>query len=593
MTETKIQPPRWRLDELFPDIDSPELKAAIEEIRRRAEALEKVRDRLSPDLPVEEFLKILQDYEALYRLGARVGGYAYLRFAENTQDQKAQTFLAQARQLQAEIQNRVLFLSLWWKSLEDEAAERFLQAAGDYRYFLEALRLEKPYTLSEPEEKVVNLKNVNGPHALVTLYDSITNRYVFRLEVEGEVKELTREELAVYVRSPDPDLRAAAYQELFRVYGADRPILGQIYQYRVRDWRSEHVDLRGYPSPIAVRNRSNDLPDEVVETLLEVCRQNAPLFHRYFRLKARWLGMDRLRRYDVYAPVVKTEKTYDFGEAMQLVLDALGGFDPRVGDLARRVFDEGHLDGESRPGKTSGAFCMTVEPSLTPYVLQSYQGRPDDVATMAHELGHAIHAMLAEHHTALTQQATLPLAETASTFAEMLLIDHMLEQDPDPEVQRDLLFRQMDDAYATIMRQAFFALFELEAHDRVHQGASVDDLSEAYLANLREQFGDSLDLSEDFQTEWVAIPHFYHVPFYVYAYAFGQLLVLSLYRQYREEGETFKPRYLEILAAGGADAPMRILERAGIDVRQAAFWQGGFDVLAEALERLEALPLPA
>ncbi len=593
MTETKIQPPRWRLDELFPDIDSPELKAAIEEIRRRAEALEAVRDRLSPDLPVEDFLQILQEYEGLYRLGARVGGYAYLRFAEDTQDQKAQTFLAQARQLQAEIQNRVLFLSLWWKSLEDEAAERFLEAAGDYRYFLEALRLEKPYTLSEPEEKVVNLKNVNGPHALVTLYDSITNRYVFRLEVEGEVKELTREELAVYVRSPDPDLRAAAYQELFRVYGADRPILGQIYQYRVRDWRSEHVDLRGYPSPIAVRNRSNDLPDEVVETLLEVCRRNAPLFHRYFRLKARWLGMDRLRRYDVYAPVVKTEKTYDFGEAMRLVLDALGGFDPRVGDLARRVFDEGHLDGESRPGKTSGAFCMTVEPSLTPYVLQSYQGRPDDVATMAHELGHAIHAMLAEHHTALTQQATLPLAETASTFAEMLLIDHMLEQDPDPEVQRDLLFRQMDDAYATIMRQAFFALFELEAHDRVHQGASVDDLLEVYFTNLKEQFGDSLDLSEDFRTEWVAIPHFYHVPFYVYAYAFGQLLVLSLYRQYREEGEAFKPRYLEILAAGGADAPMRILDRAGIDVRQAAFWQGGFDVLAEALERLEALPLPA
>ncbi len=467
-----------------------------------------------------------------------------------------------------------------------------MAAAGDYRYWLEALLLEKPYTLSEPEEKVINLKDVNGTQALVTLYQSITNRYTFQVKIDEEVKELTREELRVYVHSPNPDHRAAAYQEMHRVYAIDAPILGQIYQYISRDWRSESLDLRGYKTPIAVRNLANDVPDEVVDTLLSVCQENAALFRRFFALKARWLGVDRLRRYDIYAPVVKTEKTYGFGQAVDMVLESFRTFDPRIADLARRVFDGNHFDSEVRKGKRSGAFCATVEPDLTPWVLQSYNGRLDDVTTMAHELGHAVHAMLADHHAALTQHASLPLAETASTFGEMLLVDCLLAEDPDPALQRDLLYRQMDDAYKTIMRQAYFALFERTAHDLIHQGGSVDDLSETYLANLQDQFGDSLDLSDDFRFEWVEVPHFYFAPFYVYAYAFGQLLVLSLYRQYKEEGELFKPRYIEILAAGGSDSPARILEGAGIDTHTASFWQGGFDVLKASLDRLEAIEIP-
>jgi oligoendopeptidase F len=264
-----------------------------------------------------------------------------------------------------------------------------------------------------------------------------------------------------------------------------------------------------------------------------------------------------------------------------------------VATLAERVFKERHIDSEVRKGKRGGAFCLTVEPALTPWIQQSYKGLPDDVATMAHELGHAIHSMLAEHHTALTQFSSLPMAETASTFAEMLMVDHLMEQDSDPAVRRDLLFRQMDDAYATIMRQAYFAIFERTAHGLITEGAAVDDLSKAYYENLQAQFGDSLDLTEDFQVEWVEVPHIYHYPFYVYAYAFGQLLVLSLYQQYLQEGDAFKPRYLEILAAGGSDAPVRILDRAGIDVRSADFWQGGFDVLEKALERLEAIGIEA
>jgi oligoendopeptidase F len=589
MTERPYLQERWQLDDLFPGLDAPELEDARKALEASLDLFEAKRGDLSDTLGTEEFKQMLAAYEDIVKNLRRLHAYTSLLYSEDTQDQATQTALAGMQQLSAQVDNRTMFFKLWWKSLASDQAEALMAASGDYRYWLHALRLQKPYTLSEQEEQVINLKDVNGSQALVTLYTTITNRYTFELEVEGERKELTREELTVYIRSSDPDLRAQAYQELHRVYSQDSPILGMIYQSIVRDWRSEGMTLRGYSSPISVRNLANDVPDEIVDTLLDVCRQNAGLFHRFFQLKAKLLGVERLRRYDVYAPVGKTEVSYDFGHAVEMVFDSFRQFDPTMASMAERVLSEHHFDSEVRPGKRSGAFCSTVTPELTPWVLQSYQGRPEDVATMAHELGHAVHSLLASEHTALTQSASLPLAETASTFGEMLLVDHLLAQDPAPEVKRDLLFRQMDDAYATIMRQAFFALFEREAHEKIHAGASVDQLNEVYLQNIRMQFGEALDLSDDFQVEWVEIPHFYFAPFYVYAYAFGQLLVLSLYRQYQETGDAFKPRYLQILRAGGSDSPLGILERAGLDVNASAFWQGGFDVLREGMDQLERL----
>lgn len=581
------KPSRWSLDVLFPSPDGPGIKKAFAELDRRVTKAEKYRRLLTPRIAVTAFLAMIREFEEIRSLARRLAAYAELHFCENTQDPAAQTLLANTEQHMAEIENRLLFFSTWWKALPAAPARRLLAGSGPYRYYLEQIRRMAPHTLSEPEEKVINLKNATGSRALNTLYQAITNRFLFDLDVGGEKKKLSRAEITVYTRSPDPSMREAAYRSLYDVYTREGPILGQIYSTLLRDWRSENVRLRKFISPIAVRNLSNDLPDKVVRLLLDVCRANAPLFQKYFGLKARVLGLPRLRRYDIYAPMAASEKQFEFSRGWDLVRRSFEEFDPAFASLAEKVVIENRLDAEVRPGKRDGAFCMSVLPSLTPWVLTNYQGRSYDLATLAHELGHAIHALLAGRLPLFTYDASLPLAETASTFAEMLLVDSLLKEESDESVRRDLLFRQIDDAYATIMRQAYFALFEVEAHAAISKGGSVEDLCARYWDNLKAQFADSIELSEEFRWEWAAIPHFYEMPFYVYAYAFGQLLVLALFHQYQTEGSAFLPRFTRILSAGGSASPAAILKRAGIRIEQVEFWQGGFDLLAQRIAQLE------
>jgi len=580
---------KWDLTQLFPGFDSLELQAAFDNVEEQVTSFEGVRDKLKPDMEVKTFLDVVRASEATSRIVNRVYAFAGLAFAEDTQNQKAQTLIARVQQFAAEMQNRTLFFSLWWKDVDDANAERLMSESGDYRYYLEEMRNFKPHTLTEAEEKVINIKDVTGMGAMIPLYDAITNRYMFKLEVDGEVKEFTRAQLQPFIQGPDAEMRAKAYQENLRVFGDDGPILGQMYLARVRDWHNENLNLRRFKSAISVRNLFNDVPDEAVDALLETTKKNSKVFHRYFKLKARHVGVDKLRRYDIYAPVAKSDKSFDFDVAANMVFESFNAFDPKFGELARRVFDQDRLDSEVRKGKQGGAFCASINPEDTPFVLMNYTGRARDVATLAHELGHAIHAMLASHHSAFTFHSSLPLAETASTFGEMMLTEKLLATETDEAVRRDILFKQMDDAFATILRQIYFAMFEKEAHDLVMKNASVDDLCEAYLKNLQEQFGDSLELSDDFKWEWVSIPHIYHTPFYVYAYAFGQLLVFSLYQQFKAEGDSFKPKYLKILSAGGSEAPAKILAEAGVDIRSAKFWQGGFDVLGRMVDELEKL----
>jgi oligoendopeptidase F len=582
---------RWKLDALLPSAEGPEVEKALKAFERKVKKVEGWRAKLKPSMPLKAFLTLLKDYEAMQKEIIRLNAFAQLRFAADTQDQAVLAFLGQMQQRLALAQNRTLFFTLWWRKLDHANAKRLMKSSGDLRYWLEEMRHFKPYTLSEPEEKIINLKDVNGVRALETLYDAITNKFTFTIEVNGEKKTLTEDALVVYVQHPDPALREAAYKERLRVYTEQNLVLSQIYSSIVRDWRSENMDLRKFKSPISVRNLANDVPDEVVNTLLRVIEKNAPVFQRYFKLKAKWIGSPtgKLRRYDLYAPLAGAEKEYAYDTAVSMVLDTFTEFAPEVGTLARQVFDDGHVDAEVRHGKQSGAFCASAFPGVSPWVLLNYNGRAYDVTVMAHEMGHAIHSLLARRHSLLTFHSSLPMAETASVFAEMLLTEKLLAQETDLAVRRDLLARLIDRTYASVGRQGFFAIWEKEAHELVQQGRTADEMAARYLENLKAQFGDALDISDDFRWEWILISHFYSVPFYVYAYAFGQLLVLALYQMFKREGEAFKPKYLKILSYGGSEAPMRILKEAGIDIASAKFWQGGFDVIAGMIDELERL----
>jgi oligoendopeptidase F len=578
---------RWSLTGLLPAAEGPAVEQAIAELEAATQAIEAVRPQLSPDMSSQNFAQAIKALETFATIAHRLGSYGPLWFSEDTQNQSALAFMGLMEQLLTEAQNRILFFSLWWKALDDEAAERLLAYAGDVRYNLEQNRLFKDHTLAESEEQIINLKDVNGINAMVTLYDMITSKFVFELEVDGEKKELTRDQLMIYVRKPTPEMRAAAYQEQFRVYGREATILAQIYTHRARDWATENLKLRRCTSPIAVRTLINDVPDAVIDTLLDVCTEQAPIFHRYFNLKAGWLGLPKLRRYDLYAPLNKeASKKIAYGDAVKIVLDSFNEFSPTVAGEAKRVFDDGHIDAEIRPGKRGGAFCAGILPGITPWVLVNYTGEPRQVATLAHELGHAIHATLAAGHSVLTFHSALPLAETASVFSEMLLTDRLLAEESDPQVRRDLLADAVDDAYATILRQAYFVLFERDAHQMVAAGKTMDDLNQHYLDQLKQQFGDAVEMSEDFQQEWICIPHIYHTPFYCYAYSFGQLLALSLYQQYKEQGQSFVPKLLKILAYGGSASPNHILNEAGIDMADPNFWRSGFKVVEGMIDEL-------
>ncbi|MDM8521446.1 M3 family oligoendopeptidase [Anaerolineales bacterium HSG6] len=588
MTNIKpYQATRWSLEDLIAAPAGEPVETLQNDLERLTAKVEDFRPKLTADINEADFRELLTHIENLTEVVYRLGAYGSLWFAEDTQNQTALGFMGKMEQELTDVYNRTLFIELWWKGLDDSSVERLSAYAGKLDYYLEKMRLYRDHTLLESEEKIINLKNINGSNALVTLYDMITNKFVFELMVDDEQKSLTRGELMTYVRSSSPELRAAAYQELYRVYAQQDAVLAQIYIHRVRDWASENMTLRHYETPISVRNLDNDIPDDVVNTLLDVCAEQAPIFQKYFKLKAGWLGLEKLRRYDLYAPLNnKSDRNIEYADAVDMVLDSFQQFSPEVAKHAKRVFEDNHIDAEVRPGKRGGAFCASILPEATPWVLVNYTGELNQVATLAHELGHAVHAMLAEDHSLLSFHSALPLAETASVFSEMLLTDRLLDETEDPNERRSLLLAAVDDSYATVMRQAYFVLFEREAHRLIAEGKTMDELNQHYMENLSAQFGDSMDISDDFKHEWIVIPHIYHTPFYCYAYSFGQLLALSLYKQYKDEGASFVPKFIKILSYGGSAKPNHILTEAGIDISNPDFWRGGFKVIQSMIDEL-------
>ncbi len=588
---TGYQLGRWDLSELAKNPKSPAFQKQIQELEKQAKKFEKIKSELSPKISSKKFSGILKEVEGISEKMSRIGGYASLSYSSDTQSDEATSLMTRMSKLGSEISNKILFFDLWWKTQIDEKnAKRLMKDAGELEEYLAYKRRFAKYALSEPEERIINTLDVTGISALVKLYDKITNSYEYKMNIGNKSKILTREELTNYVRNTNPKIRETAYKTILTKYAKNKGVVGEIYQNIVLNWRNEGIEIRGYKSPISMRNIGNDVDDRTIESLLSVCQQNSSVFQKFFVQKARMLKMKKLRRYDVYAPATANikEKNYTYSKSVKLVFESLGKFSKTLEGFARKVFNENHIDSSVRQGKRDGAFCSTLSPKITPYVLVNFTGKSRDVFTLAHELGHAVHSQAAQDRSILVQDAPLPLAETASTFSELLLYDNLSDRISDDE-KKIMLSEKIDDLYATILRQSFFTIFEVDAHSQIGRGTTIDEISETYLQNLKKQFGNSVNVSDDFAIEWSCIPHFYHTPFYCYAYSFGNLLALSLFQRYKKEGSDFASSYISILAAGGSKKPEKLLSEYGFDIRSPKFWKEGFDYIDGQVKALAAL----
>ncbi len=581
----------WDLSELAENPKSIAFQNQIQELEKQAMKFEKNKSKLKSKISPKEFKNILQQVEKISENMSKIGGYASLSYSSDTQSDEATSLMTRMSKLGSEISNKILFFDLWWKTQVDEKnAKRLMENTGDLREYLAHKRLFAKYALSEPEERIINTLDVTGISALVKLYDKITNAFEYQMKVGNKNKTMTREQLTNFVRSTNPKIRETAYKTILTKYVENKGVIGEIYQNIVLNWKDEGIEIRGYDSPISMRNIGNDVDDKTIESLLSVCKKNSPVFQKFFAQKAKMLKIKKLRRYDVYAPAAANikEKNYTYNKSVKLVFESLGKFSGVLEEHARKVFNENHIDSAIRQGKRDGAFCSTLTPKITPFVLVNFTGKSRDVFTLAHELGHAVHSQAAQNRSILVQDAPLPLAETASTFSELLLYDNLSDKISDNE-KKIMLSEKIDDLYATILRQSFFTIFEVDAHKQIGDGTTIDEISKIYLQNLKEQFGNSVNISEDFAIEWSCIPHFYHTPFYCYAYSFGNLLALSLFQRYKKEGKDFVPSYINILAAGGSQKPEKLLSEYGFNIRSPKFWQEGFDYIKEQVKALSSL----
>ena len=588
----------WDLSELV-DERKNSIKNYLKYLHDDVKKFENNRELLNDNISTQKFSEMLIQLEKISERLNMVTGFAHLQYSSNTSSNEYSALVTEMELLGTEISNKLIFFDIWFKNiLKEKDANRIIQTINPvYKHFLTHKRILGKYTLSEKEEKIVNIFEVTGPNALVKIYDRMTNSFEFVLNIKKNnkitrKKFINKEKLMSLVRSNKSEERKAAYKSLFNVYENNSGVLGEIYLNLIVQWHDENIKIRGFDSPISVRNVYNDISDGVVSTLLDTCKRNSFIFHKYFNLKAKMLKLKKLERYHLYAPLVKkgmVQKRYTYEQAVNIVLNVFESFDPKFRDYARIVFNKNHVDSEIRKGKMSGAFCSTITPKLTPYVLLNYDGMYRDISTMAHEFGHAIHSICSSNLPIAVSHAPLPLAETASVFAEMLLNEKLAEEMTEQE-RSILLAEQIDDMYATIMRQSYFTLFEIDAHNKViESNANIDNVSTLYKKNLQDQFGNSVIVSDDFMWEWTYIPHFYHTPFYCYAYAFGNLLVLSLFHMYKKEGKSFIPKYLNLLSAGGSKKPETLLTEIGLDISNKSFWQQGFDLLSEKIGDLEKI----
>jgi oligoendopeptidase F len=487
-----------------------------------------------------------------------------------------------------EIQTKLLFFELEWAAIEDERADELLEADGlDFcRHYLRSARRYRPHLLTEPEEKILAEKSISSQSAWSRLFGEL----VSALRVGLREEEVPLDVALSRLQLPERDERRAAAEAVTTTLEPGLRTRGFIYNTLIHD-KAVEDRLRSYPHWLASRNLANEASDESVMALITAVRGRYDIPQRWYRLKAKLLGVDRLADYDRAAPVSAEDVTYAFSESRELVVDTYQSFSPDAGQIVRRFFDEHWIDAPVRPNKRGGAFCSYTVPSVHPYVLLNYTARRRDVLTMAHELGHGLHAALAQPQGIFHQSTPLTLAETASVFGEALVFGRLLDDAPDDASRLSLLADRIDGAIATVFRQMAMNRFEHLAHTgRRQEGElSTDRICELWTETQAELFGDSVEITDGYRMWWSYVPHFINTPGYVYAYAYGQLLALSVYRRYLEEGPSFAPRYLELLAAGGSRSPEQLGEIVGIDLADPGFWDAGLQLVEEQLRAAEEL----
>jgi oligoendopeptidase F len=583
---------RWDLSHLYASPDDPSLEADLEAALSQAKDFEgRYRGKVA-QLEPEDLARAVDTYEALQEPVSRVASYAQLLYAADTATPRHGALLQHVQERATEIRNHLLFFDLEWVGLDAARADPVLAdpALDARRHFLEGMRRYRPHVLSEPEERLQGELANTGRNAFGRLFDEILANLVFTVEQRGERQEMGEEEVLALLYSPDREARRAGARALTEGLRANSRTLGFIFNTLVQD-KAVDDRLRSYASPLDARNLSNEIENASVRSLIDTCVSRYDLVARYYKLKARLLGIEPLLDYDRYAPIGELHGERSFEDAKRIVLDAYGDFAPRMADVARRFFDERWIDAELRPGKRGGAFSASTVPSVHPYVLLNYTGNLRDVMTVAHELGHGVHQHLAAAQGLFEQDTPLTTAETASVFGEMLVFRRLMREEKDPRVRLGLVCSKLEDAFATVFRQVAMTRFEEELHAarRKEGELPLERVNEIWMETNHPMFGDSVELTEDYAWWWLYIPHFVHSPFYCYAYAYGELLVLALLHRYDAEGDAFVPRYVELLAAGGSDSPAALLSRIGLDVTDPSFWAGGLTLLEELVTEAEQL----
>lgn len=582
--------PAWDLSDLYASPDDPQIDQDLRALINEAEAFaERWRGGLSAaGAAVRE---ALDGYEALQARAQKVGAYAQLYFSIDQTDAARGALLQKSREKLTEFSGHLVFLELELAELPEEHFGSLLAdpALEPYHHYLGCVAEQAKHNLSEPEERVLVATGPVRGSAMGRLFSEIHGRARYTMRADGEENSLTQSEVLAYFYSPIRDERAAAAKALTETLKESAHPLTFIFNTLLHE-RQIFDQLRGYERPESARHLANELETGVVDTMTDVCVKHYPMVARYYERKRKLLGLDELTHIDRYAPIEQASESIPYADARDLVCESFKAFDPRMHELVLPFFEQGWIDARLLPGKQGGAFCAGVTPDLHPYVLMNYTGKPRDVTTLAHELGHGIHDRLAARNHMLDYHPVLPLAETASTFAEMLVFDRLLQQLTDPVARRALLCGKLEDSFATIFRQTAMFRFEQQAHALRRQGEQpTEAYNEVWQRCQQEMFGDSVTLGQEHAYWWLYIPHVYRSPFYVYAYAFGELLVLALYARYKQVGSSFVDGYFELLAAGGSKRPAEILRALDIEIADPAFWSGGCRVLEQTLAELEAL----